>query len=167
MQTAGGGNCPPLNLPLRPTSAILPSNDIGVANLKWLSEGLVESILQNNESLRLALFDFAFCKSAMSKGDIYVQLTASSGSTGKSRSVIVLVPRANIERFREQRNDSKSDDHNVAKSLADPLAKYAFTHRLIFSTFEISHSFQESPPSEIKGRSPNISQSGLKAWVVS
>jgi hypothetical protein len=103
----------------------------------------------------------------MSKGDIYVQLTASSGSTGKSRSVIVLVPRANIERFRENRNDSKSGDHDVAKSLADPLAEYAFTHRLIFSTFEISHSFQESPPSEIKGRSPNISQSGLKAWVVS
>jgi hypothetical protein len=127
----------------------------------------VEPIPQKNGPLRFALSDFAFCKSGMSKGDIYVQLTASSGSTGKSRSVIVLVPRANIERFREQRNDSKSDDHNVAKSLADPLAKYAFTHRLIFSTFEISHSFQESPPSEIKGRSPNISQSGLKAWVVS
>jgi len=108
-----------------------------------------------------------FAKFGMSKGDIYVQLTASSGSTGKSRSVIVLVPRANIERFRENRNDSKSGDHDVAKSLADPLAEYAFTHRLIFSTFEISHSFQESPPSEIKGRSPNISQSGLKAWVVS
>ena len=103
----------------------------------------------------------------MSKGDIYVQLTASSGSTGKSRSVIVLVPRANIERFREQWNDSKSNDHDVAKALADPLAKYAFTHRIIFSTFEISYSFQGSPPSEIEGRSPNISQSGLKAWVVS
>ncbi len=103
----------------------------------------------------------------MSKGDIYVQLTASSGFSGISRSVVVLVPRANIEKFREQQNDSKSDDHYVAKSLADPLAKYAFTHRTIFSTFEISHSFHQSPPSEIKDRSPNISQSGLKAWVVS
>jgi hypothetical protein len=103
----------------------------------------------------------------MPKRDLYVQLTASSGPTGKSRSVIVLVPRANIEKFREQQTDFKSDDHEIAKALAEPLAKYAFTHRAIFSSFEISHSFPESPPFEIKDRSPNLSQSGLKAWVVS
>ena len=103
----------------------------------------------------------------MPPSDIYVQMTASSESSGKSRSVVVLVPRANIEHFRRQKNDSKSDDHFVAASLAKPLAEYAFTHRTIFSTFELTHSFSVVPPPEIEGRSPNLSQSGLKAWIVS
>jgi hypothetical protein len=46
------------------------------------------------------------------------------------------------------------------------LARYAFTHRTIFSKFEISHSFSSTPPTEIEGRSPNLSQSGLKAWAI-
>jgi hypothetical protein len=103
----------------------------------------------------------------MPPGDIYVQMTASSESSGKSRSVVVLVPRANIEHFRRQKNDSKSDDHFVAASLAKPLAEYAFTHRTIFSTFELTHLFSAAPPHEIEGRSPNLSQGGLKAWIVS
>ena len=45
----------------------------------------------------------------MSFGDIYVQVTASSESSGKSRSVVVFVPQANIEEFRRQKKDSKSD----------------------------------------------------------
>jgi hypothetical protein len=102
----------------------------------------------------------------MTSVDIYVQITASSQPSGKSRSVIVLVPRANIENFRRKKSDLKSDDHSIAKILAEPLAGYAFTHRTIFSTFELSHSFLNTPPSEIEGRSPNLSQSGLKAWVV-
>jgi hypothetical protein len=102
----------------------------------------------------------------MTSVDIYVQITASSQSSGKSRSVIVLVPRANIENFRRQKSDAKSDDRSIAKILAEPLAGYAFTHRTIFSTFELSHSFLTTPPSEIEGRSPNLSQSGLKAWIV-
>jgi hypothetical protein len=102
----------------------------------------------------------------MTSVDIYVQITASSQSSGKSRSVIVLVPRANIENFRRQKSDAKSEDRSIAKILAEPLAGYAFTHRTIFYTFELSHSFLTTPPSEIEGRSPNLSQSGLKAWIV-
>ena len=106
-------------------------------------------------------------KPMASSVDIYVQITASSSqSSGKLRSVIVLVPRANIDNFRRQKSDSKSDDQSIAKSLAEPLAGYAFTHRTIFSTFELSHSFLTTPPGEIEGRSPNLSQSGLKAWVI-
>jgi hypothetical protein len=103
----------------------------------------------------------------MPSGDIYVQVTAFSKSSGKSRSVVVLVPHANIENFRSQKNDTRSDDHSVAKLLAEPLADYAFTHRTIFSAFEKSHLFLPGPPPEIAGRTPNISQSGMKAWVVS
>ena len=102
----------------------------------------------------------------MTSVDIYVQITASSQPSGKSRSVIVLVPGANIDNFRRQKNDLKSHDHFIAKTLAEPMAGYAFTHRTIFSTFELSHSFLTTPPSEIEGRSPNLSQSGLKAWVI-
>jgi len=103
----------------------------------------------------------------MPADDIYVQITASSVSSGKSRSVIVLVPRANRANFRREQHDSKSDENAVARSLAEPLAGYAFTHRAIFSAFEISHLFLSAPPKEIEGRSPNLSQSGLKAWILS
>ena len=99
--------------------------------------------------------------------DVYVQITASSQSSGKARSVIILVPSANIGRFRKQKNDAKTDDQTIAKSLAAPLAEYAFTHRTIFSTFELSYSYLSAPPHEIEGKSPNITQSGLRAWVVS
>jgi hypothetical protein len=103
----------------------------------------------------------------MPTDDIYVQVTASGTSPAKSRSVVVLVPRANIENFRREKKDSTSDDHAVARSLAEPLAGYAFTHRTIFSTFKIFHSFPAAPPPEIQGRSPNLSQSGIKAWILS
>jgi len=101
----------------------------------------------------------------MATDDIYVQITASSESSGKSRSVVVLVPRANIENFRRAKNDSRSADE-VAKSLAEPLAGYAFTHRTIFSTFEVSHTFLPVPPPEVRDRSPDLSQGGLKAWIL-
>src|ERR1700733_6038769 len=103
----------------------------------------------------------------MPAGDLYVQITASSSSSGKSRSVVVLVPRANRENFRKEQHDSKSDENAVARSLAEPLAGYAFTHRTIFSAFEVSHLFFSAPPKEIEGRSPNLSQSGMKAWILS
>ena len=103
----------------------------------------------------------------MPADDIYVQITASSAVSGKSRSVVVLVPRANIERFRIEKSDKTSEDQFVARLLAEPLARYAFTHRTIFSGFEVSHAFFAVPPREIEGRSPNLSQSGLKAWVLS
>jgi hypothetical protein len=96
---------------------------------------------------------------------IYVQITASSAS-GKSRTVVILVPRANRENFRREQHDSKSDENDIARSLAEPLARYAFTHRTIFSTFEVSHLYLSAPPKEIEGRSANLSQSGLKAWIL-
>ena len=102
----------------------------------------------------------------MPSGDIYVQVTASSKASERSRSVVVLVPRENIENFRKQKNNRIPDDHAIAQFLAEPLARYAFTHRTIFSKFEISHSFSSTPPTEIEGRSPNLSQSGLKAWAI-
>jgi hypothetical protein len=103
----------------------------------------------------------------MPTADIYVQITASSDSPAKSRAVLVLVPGANIENFRRKEKNSTSDDYAVAQLLAEPLAGYAFTHRAIFSTFKISHSFPAAPPPEIQGRSPNLSQSGIKAWIIS
>jgi hypothetical protein len=103
----------------------------------------------------------------MPADDIYVQITASSVSSGTSRSVVVLVPRANRANFRREKHDSKSDENTVARSLAEPLAGYAFTHRTIFSAFEVSHLFLSAAPKEIEGRSPNLSQSGLKAWILS
>jgi len=102
----------------------------------------------------------------MPSGDIYVQITATSAASERSKSVVVLVPRENIENFRKQKTNRISDDHAIALSLAEPLARYAFTHRTIFSEFEISHSFSNTAPTEIEGRSPNLSQSGLKAWAI-
>ena len=104
---------------------------------------------------------------AMPIADIYVQITASSDSPNRTRTAIVRVPRACIDRFRQAKNDFHSDDNTVAKSLAEPLAKYAFTHRTIFSKYELAYSFALAAPSEIEGRSPNLSQAGLKAWVIS
>jgi hypothetical protein len=103
----------------------------------------------------------------MPNDDIYIQITASSESSNKSRTAIVYVPRTSIDKFREEKNDFRSDDNAVAKLLADPLARYAFTHRTIFSTYKLACSFSLTPPAEIDGRSPNLSQAGLKVWVVS
>jgi hypothetical protein len=103
----------------------------------------------------------------MATGDIYVQITASSESSGKSRTVIVRVPQASIKKFRQERDHSHANDDAVAKALAEPLANYAFTHRAIFSSCKLAHSFSATPPPEIEGKSPNISQAGLKAWVLS
>jgi hypothetical protein len=102
----------------------------------------------------------------MPADDIYVQITASSASSGKSRSVVILVPRANRENFRREQHDAKSAENVVARFLAEPLAGYAFTHRTIFSAFEVSHFFLSAPPKEIEGRSANLSQGGLKAWIL-
>jgi hypothetical protein len=103
----------------------------------------------------------------MPTDDIYVQITASSGSSDKSRTAIVRVPRAKIDKFRQDKNDFRSDDNALAKSFAEPLVGYAFTHRTIFSTYTLAYSFSLTPPPEIGGRTPNLSQAGLKAWVIS
>jgi hypothetical protein len=103
----------------------------------------------------------------MPADNIYVQITASSESTNRTRTVIVRVPRACIDKVRQEKNDFHSDDNTIAKSLAEPLAIYAFTHRTIFSKYELAYSFAPTAPSEIDGRSPNLSQAGLKTWVIS
>jgi hypothetical protein len=103
----------------------------------------------------------------MPGSDIYVQVTASSGASAKSRSVVVFVPRKNIDRAKEQKGATQSDDAATAKSLIEPLVTYAFHHRQIFAGYSLSYSFYPSAPAEIEGRSPNLSQAGLKAWIIS
>jgi hypothetical protein len=98
--------------------------------------------------------------------DIYVQVTASQSSAGKSRSVIVLVPASIRQSFREMGQSKPDEENSIARKLAEPFAKYAFTHRTIFGHYEVSYAFYENEPCEIKGRSPQLTQDGLQAWIV-
>jgi hypothetical protein len=98
--------------------------------------------------------------------DIYVQVTASQGSAGKSRSVIVLVPGSVRKTFRETGQSKPDEENAIARKLAEPFAKYAFTHRAIFDRYEVSYAIWENEPSEIKGRPPQLTQDGLQAWIV-
>jgi hypothetical protein len=98
--------------------------------------------------------------------DIYVQVTASHGSAGKSRSVIVLVPAKIRQSFRETRQTKLDEENAIARKLAEPFAKYAFTHRTIFDHYKVSYAFYENEPSEIEGRPPQLTQDGLQAWIV-
>ena len=102
----------------------------------------------------------------MGSDDIYVQMTASQGSSGKSRSVIVLVPASTRQSFRETGQLKPGEENSIARKLAEPFAKYAFTHRAIFDHYEVSYAFYEEEPREIKGRSPQLTQDGLQAWIV-
>ena len=101
----------------------------------------------------------------MASGDIYVQVTAS-GAAGKSRSVIVLIPRSAREPFEEAGQHKRLDENAIAQKLAEPFAKYAFTHRTIFNDYEVSYSVYADEPQEIEGRSPQLTQNGLKAWIL-
>jgi hypothetical protein len=98
--------------------------------------------------------------------DIYVQVTASQGSAGKSRSVFVLVPAKIRQSFRETSQVKPDEENAIARKLAEAFAKYAFTHRTIFDHYEVSYAFYEHEPSEIKGRPPQLTQDGLQAWIV-
>jgi hypothetical protein len=98
--------------------------------------------------------------------DIYVQITASQGSAGKSRSVIVLVPAKIRRSFRETRQTNLDEENAIARKLAEPFAKYAFTHRRIFDHYEVSYSFYENEPSTIECGPPQLTQDGLQAWIV-
>jgi hypothetical protein len=102
----------------------------------------------------------------MAYGEIYVQVTASERSGGKSRSVIVLVPAFARQSFESAGHSNQLDEKAIAQKLAEPFAKYAFSHRRIFDDYEVSYAFFESEPHEIKGRLPQLTQNGLKAWVV-
>ena len=102
----------------------------------------------------------------MASGEIYVQVTASERSGEKSRSVIVLVPEFARQSFESAGHSNQLDEKAIAQKLAEPFAKYAFSHRRIFDDYEVSYAFFESEPHEIKGRLPQLTQNGLKAWVV-
>ena len=102
----------------------------------------------------------------MAPDDIYVLVTASQGSAGKSRSVIVLVPAKIRQAFRETRQSKPDEENAIARKLAEPFAKYAFTHRTIFEHYEVSYAFYEHEPPEIKGRQPQLTQDELQAWIV-
>jgi hypothetical protein len=102
----------------------------------------------------------------VASGDIYVQVTASQRSAGKSRSVIVLVPAKIRQSFGEGRQSKPDQENAIARKLAEPFARYAFTHRTIFDHCEVCYAFYEDEPLEIKGRPPQLTQDGLQAWIV-
>jgi hypothetical protein len=96
--------------------------------------------------------------------DIYVQITASQGE--KSRSVVVLVPES-ARRSSGETGKSKPEEQNAAaQRLAEPFARYAFTHRTIFHHHEVAYAFYQTEPEEIKGRAPQLTQNGLRAWII-
>ena len=102
----------------------------------------------------------------MASEDIYVQVTASQGSAGKARSVFVLVPAKIRQSFRKTSQVKPDEENAIARKLAEPFAKYAFTHRTIFDDYEVSYAFYENEPSEIEGRPPHLTQDRLQAWIV-
>ena len=94
----------------------------------------------------------------MPADDIYVQITANSDE--KSRSVIVLVPRASRE------SGTGADKNLIAQKLAEPIARYAFLHRRILTDYKLSYTFYTQEPNEIRGKTPQLTQNGLKAWII-
>ena len=102
----------------------------------------------------------------MATGDFYVQVTASPDTSHPSKSVVVLVPRKIIEEHKSKIGTKKRDDQSIARSLADPLASYVFTHRATFGSFKVDHFFSAAPPPEIASESPELTRGDLKAWVL-
>src|SRR5215467_6221393 len=74
----------------------------------------------------------------LASGNIYVQITASQRG-GKSRSVVVLVPESARKAFEETGQSKPTEAVAIARKLAEPLARYAFTHRTIFDDYEVSY----------------------------
>jgi hypothetical protein len=99
---------------------------------------------------------------SMASGDIYVQVTATPDGSGRPKSVIVLVPRKNIE----EHQISGKKPEAIARHLADPLAMNVFTHRASFGNFKVAHSFSSDPLPEIESRLPDLVLRGLKGWVL-
>jgi hypothetical protein len=102
----------------------------------------------------------------MASSDIYVQITATSQSSNPPKSLVVLVPRKNIEEYKSRMPRHSPDDKSIAKDLADPLAMNLFTHRASFGPFRVSHSFHSVPLPEIEGKSPEFVHNGLQAWIL-
>src|SRR5215469_15803065 len=102
----------------------------------------------------------------MVSADVYVQITATSSISGRSKSVIVLVPRNAIQEYKSKCHAVKEDDKTIARRLADPLASYVFTHRPTLGNFRIAYSFAKTPPPEIEHEPPELTRGELKAWLV-
>jgi hypothetical protein len=102
----------------------------------------------------------------MASADIYVQITATVPSSGRSKSVVVLVPRNAIEECKSGLRSTNDEDQSVARRLADPLASYVFTHRPSFGRFRLAYSFTKTPPPEIQHEAPELTRGDLKAWLV-
>jgi hypothetical protein len=102
----------------------------------------------------------------MAAADIYVQITATATSSGRSKSVVVLVPQNAIEEYKSRLQVTKDEDQSVARQLADPLASYVFTHRSSFGNFRVAYSFARTPPPEIQHEPPELTRGELKAWLV-
>jgi hypothetical protein len=102
----------------------------------------------------------------MEPGDIYVQVTATSDVTRRSKSVVVLVPRKVIEEYKSKIGTKKYNDQLIARQLADPLASYVFTHRSTFGSFKLAHSFYPTPLPGIERELPEVTRGDLKAWVL-
>jgi hypothetical protein len=102
----------------------------------------------------------------MASSDIYVQITATSGPSGRSKSVVVLVPQRAIDECKSMPHLSKEDDEAIARQLADPVATYVFTHRPTFGRFRVAYSFTRALPPEIEHEPPELTRGELKAWLV-
>jgi hypothetical protein len=102
----------------------------------------------------------------MASVDIYVQITATSGLSARSKSVVVLVPGNAIEKYKSTLHVSKEDDEAIARQLADPVAAYVFTHRPIFGRLRVAYSFTRALPPEIEHEPPELTRGELKAWLV-
>jgi hypothetical protein len=102
----------------------------------------------------------------MGSGDIYVLVTATFGGSGHIKSVVVLVPRKSIEEYRSSVPGTKPNDESIARELADPVARYVFTHRPALGSFRVAHSFSATPPPEIEGEAAEFTREEVKAWVL-
>jgi hypothetical protein len=102
----------------------------------------------------------------MASTDIYVQITATTTSSGRSKSVVVLVPQNAIEEYKSRLQAATEEDQSVARRLADPVASYVFTHRPTFGNFRVAYAFTKSPPPEIQHEPPELTRGELKAWLV-
>jgi hypothetical protein len=105
-------------------------------------------------------------KRVMASGDIYVQITATSSLSGRSKSVVVLVPGNAIEEYKSRLHAGKDENETIARKLADPLAGYLFTHRPTFGRFRVAHSFTTTPPPETEQEPPELTRGELKAWLL-
>jgi len=80
--------------------------------------------------------------------------------------VVVLVPESARKAFEEAGQSKPAEAVAIARKLAEPLARYVFTHRTIFDDYEVRYGFYENEPLEISGRPPHLTQNGLEAWIV-